>query len=504
MNEPRARCAFLKSTAFAAAVAVLSLAPAASASPSRSSWALAEITRVTSVGVLGDSAAEFRPQAPLTERALAAAIAATDKLLEPPAPAPAAPAAAPVATPAPAPVQVLSSIADGATVSGTADWEVEVPGQDIQQVAFALDGTQLGVARQPPFALPGGLATGALADGSHQLAVAATRSDGGTYVAVWSVTTANAAGAVPSAPAASLVPVPVTKSPPAQVAASVPSPVPAAPPTSTPPPKLYQARAPSRFVTIEELDAALVGYLGLDSAAREFQQKLGAAGLDPRPGTGSEIVARLLDLRLDHPAGQDNLELLPFQSATRAEAAYSFAQVLSLDTTSAQQSVESLADTMTLPSFTPWQLRILRTAVSYVGYPYVWGGTSPTTETEFGSTAPGGFDCSGFVWRVYKLTPYPNEGDLADVLRGRTTYVMSGEVPRSERISASNLEPGDTLFFGVGPRSKPSQVDHMGIYVGGSWMIDSSGEGVTLVPFDGWYLKSFAWARRPLQEAGLT
>jgi cell wall-associated NlpC family hydrolase len=157
-----------------------------------------------------------------------------------------------------------------------------------------------------------------------------------------------------------------------------------------------------------------------------------------------------------------------------------------------------------LPELTPWQQRILTTAVHYVGYPYVWGGTSPTTETDFGVTAAGGFDCSGFVWRVYKLTPYAGEGALAGVLRGRTTYEMSGEVPRSKLLPASKLQPADVMFFGArGPKSKPSEVDHTALYLGNGWFIQSSDNGVTLLPFDGWYTQSFAWARRPLHEAGL-
>jgi cell wall-associated NlpC family hydrolase len=80
---------------------------------------------------------------------------------------------------------------------------------------------------------------------------------------------------------------------------------------------------------------------------------------------------------------------------------------------------------------------------------------------------------------------------------------MSAEVPRSERLSAAELEPGDLAFFGRGRRSKPSEVDHMGIYLGNGWLIHSSDEGVTLVPFDGGYARRFAWARRPLREAGL-
>jgi cell wall-associated NlpC family hydrolase len=177
--------------------------------------------------------------------------------------------------------------------------------------------------------------------------------------------------------------------------------------------------------------------------------------------------------------------------------------VLHLDTWAAQY-VQQAADSFTLPQLTPWQKRILTTAIHYVGYPYVWGGTNPTPETEFGVHSAGGFDCSGFVWRVYKLTSYPGEGDLAGVLRGRTTYQMSGEVPRSKLIPASKLQPADVMFFGAnGPKSKPSVVDHTALYLGNGWFVQSSDEGVTLLPFAGWYTKSFAWARRPLHEAGL-
>ena len=48
------------------------------------------------------------------------------------------------------------------------------------------------------------------------------------------------------------------------------------------------------------------------------------------------------------------------------------------------------------------------TAFARVGMPYIWGGTSDRPETEFGVTSRGGYDCSGFVWRVYKLADlYP-------------------------------------------------------------------------------------------------
>jgi cell wall-associated NlpC family hydrolase len=82
---------------------------------------------------------------------------------------------------------------------------------------------------------------------------------------------------------------------------------------------------------------------------------------------------------------------------------------------------------------------------------------------------------------------------------------MSGEVPRSLRIPRESLEPGDLAFFGQnGPRSKPSEVGHMGIYAGNGWMVHSSDRGTTLIPLTGWYETRFAWGRRPLAEAGLS
>jgi cell wall-associated NlpC family hydrolase len=147
---------------------------------------------------------------------------------------------------------------------------------------------------------------------------------------------------------------------------------------------------------------------------------------------------------------------------------------------------------------------VLNTAVRFVGFPYVWGGTSEKAEAPFGIEAHGGFDCSGFIWRVYKLQAYSGGAALASTLKGRTTYQMSGEVGPAKRIGFAKLAPGDVLFFGpAGPRSKPASIGHTGVYLGGGWMIHSSGQGVAVTPLTGWYRQQFAWARRPLAEAGL-
>jgi len=255
------------------------------------------------------------------------------------------------------------------------------------------------------------------------------------------------------------------------------------------------------------LDRKLVISLGLLPQARQFTNAAKAAGLNVPKRFGTEVVARLLGLRINHPSSQDYLELRPQEIATRAEAAYSAAQILAFGLLANSwqiATIKQLAATISLPTLSPWQQQILKVAVSKIGMPYIWGGTSDNTETEFGVTSRGGYDCSGFIWRVYKLQSYADEGSLASTLRGRTTYTMSVEVPRSKRIPFKKLQPADVIFFGThGSKSKGSQVFHTAIYVGNGWFIQSSDRGVALAQLTGWYKQKFAWGRRPLREAGL-
>jgi cell wall-associated NlpC family hydrolase len=263
---------------------------------------------------------------------------------------------------------------------------------------------------------------------------------------------------------------------------------------------------PAVTVTIAQLDAKLVNGLGLTEAAAAFARAERAAGLRPPARFGAEVVARLLGLRTNHPAAQDALELRPSDVATRAEAAFSAARILQLSGRE-QEALTEQSAAFESPALTPWQTKILQTAVGLIGFPYVWGGESDvptTTASPFGLQVQGGFDCSGFVWRVYMLERYAGAPQLAQTLRGRTTMAMSGEVPKAQRITAFDLQPADVLFFGAhGPRSKTAEIDHAAIYLGNGWLIQSSAYGVALAPFDGWYARRFAWARRPLAEARL-
>src|SRR5215211_1650077 len=72
--------------------------------------------------------------------------------------------------------------------------------------------------------------------------------------------------------------------------------------------------------------AQLVRALGLGDEASNFYNAAATAGTRPPARFGTEVVARLLGLRKNHLAPDDDLERLPSDPATRAEAAYSAAQ----------------------------------------------------------------------------------------------------------------------------------------------------------------------------------
>ena len=91
-------------------------------------------------------------------------------------------------------------------------------------------------------------------------------------------------------------------------------------------------------------------------------------------------------------------------------------------------------------------------AEKYLGYPYVWGGSNPSTS----------FDCSGFVCWVVNHTD-----GLANV--GRTT--ANGLRSLTTAVAPSNAQPGDLVFFKDTYANAPSGASHVGIYVGGGMMI---------------------------------
>ena len=94
--------------------------------------------------------------------------------------------------------------------------------------------------------------------------------------------------------------------------------------------------------------------------------------------------------------------------------------------------------------------KLITEAEKYLGYPYVWGGSTPQTS----------FDCSGFVCWVFKNSGvYP---------LGRTT--AQGIFDQCTPVRPSDAKPGDIIFF-TGTYNSGCPVSHVGIYVGNGMFI---------------------------------
>ena len=93
---------------------------------------------------------------------------------------------------------------------------------------------------------------------------------------------------------------------------------------------------------------------------------------------------------------------------------------------------------------------LMNEAGKYLGYPYVWGGSSPSTS----------FDCSGFVcWVLNQSGVYPMSRTTAQGIFNQCTIIPPNEAG-----------PGDIIFF-TGTYASGSAVSHVGIYVGNGMMI---------------------------------
>ena len=87
-------------------------------------------------------------------------------------------------------------------------------------------------------------------------------------------------------------------------------------------------------------------------------------------------------------------------------------------------------------------------AKQFVGNPYVWGGTSLTK----------GADCSGFVLAVFKKY---------GITLSHSSRAQANE---GTKISASELKPGDLIFYGNGK----GNINHVAIYIGGGMMVHAA------------------------------
>lgn len=116
---------------------------------------------------------------------------------------------------------------------------------------------------------------------------------------------------------------------------------------------------------------------------------------------------------------------------------------------------------------------IVSFAKQYLGYPYVYGGTTPS----------GGFDCSGFVYYVFNSCGY-------SISRSCTVQAQSGTA-----VSRSELQPGDILFFN---NTSNGAIGHTGIYIGNGTFIHAANprRGVVTDTINSGYYNTYYYSAR--------
>lgn len=115
---------------------------------------------------------------------------------------------------------------------------------------------------------------------------------------------------------------------------------------------------------------------------------------------------------------------------------------------------------------------LMEEATKYIGRPYVWGGSSPST----------GFDCSGYVCWAYTQSGVYN--------LPRTT--AQGIFDQCSVVSREEAKPGDLIFF-TGTYASGSPVSHIGIYVGENQMLHC-GDPIGYANIDSFYWSSHFYA----------
>ena len=164
--------------------------------------------------------------------------------------------------------------------------------------------------------------------------------------------------------------------------------------------------------------------------------------------------------------GRDGYIATNLLSATRQTTSRSSTTRRSTTSTQTQDTTAS-----TTSSASGSGAAVVAKAKSYIGYKYVYGGSSPST----------GFDCSGFTSYIYKQF---------GVSLNRTA---AGQYSNGTAVSRANLQPGDLVMFGK------SGINHVGIYIGGGMIVhaENSSTGVTTDTINsGYYNNNYVGARR--------
>jgi hypothetical protein len=256
---------------------------------------------------------------------------------------------------------------------------------------------------------------------------------------------------------------------------------------------------PSEAVTTRVVHRTLVLAVGLGDLAKgldAIHMRNGTTFTVP-PDFGTLLLGMRIGLRYNH--GDESLDVGPDSTLSRAEVAWSIYRAATMPSWMYQELAAYA--TITLPNLGPAKQRIVHFGIQYVGYPYVYSGewyqASPPGYC-CGSQPVGGFDCSGLTWWVMKLAAggwnnVPPREYLGWALPERSSADMAST---GYTVEFKDLRAGDLMFYdGDGSGT----VDHVDVYIGGGWAIDSSSSlgGVTILNVaDGWYRDHFVHGRR--------
>ncbi|MFM8612204.1 MAG: C40 family peptidase [Actinomycetota bacterium] len=257
--------------------------------------------------------------------------------------------------------------------------------------------------------------------------------------------------------------------------------------------------AAGQTVTMGDVNAIFVEAAGMGATAARAEELIANAGYVVRPGLGTEIVARLMRLRTNLDQAEDAKEHAWYEQASRGDAIWSTAVVLQWGGWEKQSAIDTVELLAQVPQTTGPQHDAIQRAFDFIGMPYIWGGTSEQPQILFGANTAGGFDCSGFTWRVLALDPTAPK-QAAKNFGGRTTFEMARTAKPEQRLAREAVLPADILLFGPGGLTAASGgINHTGMAISSQLFIQSSGQGVALARWDsGYYLDRFAFGKRIL------
>jgi cell wall-associated NlpC family hydrolase len=257
---------------------------------------------------------------------------------------------------------------------------------------------------------------------------------------------------------------------------------------------------PTRPTTMAGVHEALVRALGLGPAARALDRLSSVDGYAfAHPSRfGVLNLGMALGLRTNHR--DDALDVMPGTPLSRAELAWSLyrAKTLSASRLATAKTFASIR----LPAMASRVRAVVEFGLRWVGQPYVWGGQTPyaaSVDACCGPQAHAGFDCSGFVWWLfraraagYDATAYRPYAGWP--LRGRTAdQLLRGN---GARLPWKKVKPGDLLFY---DGERDGTVEHVNIALGNGWALDASASrgGVTVISLaDTWHPSRFVGAVR--------